>query len=405
MVSLPEIVTSRIAFKLSPKAEVLVKKGHPWIFENSIVQQKSEGKSGDLAIIFDNKNNKFLACGLYDPDSPIRIKVLQPNEAVTIDKDWFNAQIERSFNIRKPLLQTDTNSYRLIYGENDHFPGLIADVYNDVIVVKLYYAIWFPYLKDILPLLLETSKAKTMVLRLGRNLQKIGNEYKLADGEVIFGQLDNEVVVFKEHGINFSANVIHGHKTGYFLDHRENRRRVGEMSKGKTVLDVFSYAGGFSVHALAGGATEVVSIDISAKALEMAKENTLLNPFKGKHITMAVDAFEGMQQLIKQKKKFDIVVIDPPSFAKQKSEVEKAKFHYNKLAELSIQLVKSNGTLVMASCSSRITSDEFFNIIEKAFSKSEKQAQLIEKTYHDIDHPIAFEEGAYLKCGYYEISK
>ena len=392
---------TRIAIKLKPAAERMVKKGHPWVFENSITKQSGEAKAGDLAIIYDNKKNKFLACGLYDPKSPIRIKLLQYHKPSSIDSAWFLEKIHAAFEIRRPLFQTNTNSYRLIYGENDGLPGLIADVYHDVLVMKLYSAIWFPYLDLIVPHLLNLNQCKTIVLRLSRSLQNSDTDHNFKDGQILFGTLENEVVIFKEHGLNFSANVVHGHKTGYFLDHRENRRKVGELAKNKKVLDVFSYAGGFSVHALAGGATEVTSIDISAKALEMARQNAALNPHQGKHTTLAVDAFEGMETLIQQGRQFDLVIIDPPSFAKRESEVEIAKKQYAKLARFGAKLVGPEGTILLASCSSRIKAEVFFQISEEAIQATGKHFKLIEKTFHDVDHPITFPEGAYLKAGYY----
>lgn len=318
MIAIPEIETQRIAIKLTPKAEVLIKKGHPWVFDKSIVKQNKPGKAGDLVIIFDNRDNKFLACGLLDPSSPIRIKILQANKPANINSDWFKSKIQEAYNKRIPLLKTDTNSYRLIYGENDNMPSFIADVYDKVLVIKLYSNIWLPYLNNILPHLIKTSKAATVVLRLSRNVAREGNKYGLEEGQIIHGELKNEEVNFKEHGVNFSANVIKGHKTGYFLDHRENRRKVGELAKGKTVLDVFSYAGGFSVHALAGGAKEVTSLDISAQALAIAEENAQLNEFTGTHDIIVGDAFDELENLAEDKRKFDIVVIDPPLLLKVK---------------------------------------------------------------------------------------
>jgi len=404
MTTFPTPKIDRLAIKLKPATERMVKKGHPWVFDGGITKQSAPGKAGDLAIIYDNKKNKFLACGLYDPDSPIRIKVLQVHQSATINADWFRNKIKTAYEKRAPLLATDTNSYRLIYGENDGLPSLIADVYKNIIVVKLYSAIWFPYLNDILPTLLELSQCTTMVLRMSRLLQQNPNNLGLKDGQVLYGKLEEEVVVFKEHGINFSANVIHGHKTGYFLDHRHNRLKVGNLSKGKTVLDVFAYAGGFSVHALAKGASEVASIDISAKALVMAEQNAALNPHDGKHITLAVDAFKGLEDLIQRGKKYDIVVIDPPSFAKKEAEVEGAKNSYKRLAALGIQLVPKGGLLILASCTARIKAVDFFDTVESAIKASGRRFQIQEKTYHDTDHPISFPEGAYLKCGYYLIT-
>lgn len=400
MQKLPNITPQRLAVKLKANAEKLVKQGHPWIFTDSIAKLNKEGKSGDIAILFDQRKDAVFAIGLYDPASPIRIKVISSKPAKP-DAAFFEQKIDEAFAKRLTLLKSDTNSYRFIFGENDGFPGFIADVYADVLVVKLYSAIWYPYLHIIFPLLVEVSEAKTLVLRLSRGLQK-SSPYGLKDGQVLYGELKNEVVLFNEHGIRFSANVIHGHKTGYFLDHRDNRRRVGKLSKGKSVLDVFSYAGGFSVHALAGGATEVTSLDISAQALEMAVNNGRLNPHKGKHKTIAVDAFAGLQTLIDEGKKFDIVVIDPPSFAKSAKEVNAAKNSYSRLAALGVQLVKTKGVLVLASCSSRVSAESFFEISESVLHNSGRSFRILDKTFHDSDHPIGFPEGAYLKTGYYQ---
>ncbi len=396
---LPNIPTKILAVKLRPSAERTLKQKHPWVFSDSIVKINAEGNSGDIAIIYDTKKNKFLALGLFDPDSPIRIKVIQFGKPAKIDSRWFQNKIQQAYKKRASLLETDTNSYRLIFGENDNLPGLIADVYDKVLVIKLYSAIWYPYLSEILPELIKTTQCETIVLRTSRQLQQRKEKHKLFDGQVIYSDLKNEVVIFKEHGVRFSANVIHGHKTGYFLDHRANRKRVGELSKNKTVLDVFSYAGGFTVHALVGGALEVTSLDISGQALEMAKQNVALNTHKGKHHIIKEDAFTALQDLINQKKKFDIVVIDPPSFAKRQSEVEGALHSYKRLTNLGKRLVKKGGILVMASCSSRIKAADFFEIVETNL----KYFQIIEKTTHDTDHPISFPEGAYLKCGYYQL--
>ncbi|WP_298423753.1 class I SAM-dependent rRNA methyltransferase [uncultured Kordia sp.] len=403
MIALPEISTSKIAIKLKPSAETLVKKGHPWIFENSIIKQNKEGNSGDLAIIFDTRKNKFLACGFYDPNSPIRIKILQANKPANINAKWFSEKVNEAYEKRIPLLKTDTNSYRLVYGENDNLPSLVADVYDNVLVVKLYASFWFYHLKDILPELIKVSKVSTTVLRLSRNVQKEKNTFGFTDGQILDGKLNNEVIVFKEHGVNFSANVIHGHKTGYFLDHRNNRKKVGELSRGKTVLDVFSYAGGFSVHALVGDAKAVTSLDISAPALEIAKSNAKLNEYSGTHNIIVGDAFEELNNLAKANKKFDIVVIDPPSFAKSATEVDKALASYKKLTQLGLQLVERKGTLVLASCSSRVTSEVFFDLVEETLHRNNANYTMLEKTLHDIDHPIGFKEGAYLKCMYVKI--
>ena len=391
----------RLAIKLTAKGENYVQQGHPWVFSDSIVKINDDAKSGDLAIIFGKRKNGMIGIGLYDADSPIRIKMIyNESKGVKIDEAFFLEKIKNAYQKRLPLLKTETTSYRLIFGENDGFPSLIADVYDSVLVVKLYSELWLPYLKTILESLVETSGCETVVIRLSRGLQQ-SNSHQLKDGEVVYGILENEVVEFVEHGVNFSANVIKGHKTGYFLDHRENRRQVGLLSSNKTVLDVFSYAGGFSVHALANGAKEVSSLDISEQALEIALQNGKLNTYSGKHITLAGDAFKILEQLISEKKKFDVVVIDPPSFAKQQTEILLAKKKYAQLARLGEKLTAREGLLVLASCSSRVTATSFYDINEQTLISSKRSFSVVQKTQHDIDHPIGFPEGAYLKCGYY----
>jgi 23S rRNA (cytosine1962-C5)-methyltransferase len=393
----------RLAVKLSVTGERSVRSGHPWIFSESIEKINLEGASGDIAIIFSHTKNKVIGVGLYDPDSPIRIKMLHRGGGASIDTEFFSERIHTAFARRVELLDTNTNSYRLLFGENDGFPGFIADVYDQVLVVKLYSEIWLPYLDTILKVLIEVSGCNCSVIRLSRKLQA-SKKCTYKDGDILFGELTNEVVEFVEHGVHFSANVIKGHKTGYFLDHRANRKLVGDLSEGKEVLDVFSYAGGFSVHALAKGAKEVTSLDISKQALEVALYNGKLNKYKGLHKTISGDAFEEMNKLIRQKKKFDIVVIDPPSFAKNLKEVEVAKKKYSQLATLGEQLCRKGGMLVLASCSSRISSETFFEINKVALTNKLRKFSVHLTTGHDIDHPISFPEGAYLKCGYYKLS-
>lgn len=397
---LPEIPTKRIAIKVRPSVNKIIKKGHPWVFEDAIEKQNIEGAAGDVAIVFDRKTNKLLAVGLYDPFSPIRIKILQRG-SLQLNKDWFQEKIQQCLAIRQPLLKTDTNSYRLVSGENDGLPSLVADVYAHVLVVKIYSLIWLPYLKMIFPILLKQTGCTTLVLRMSRSVQKQPELlHGLEDGQVITGELEDEEVVFTEYGLRFYANVIKGHKTGYFLDHRDNRRKIGTMARNKRVLDIFAYAGGFSVHALGGGAKRVVSLDISKQALEMARRNVALNFENPNHECMPADAFKGMDQLRKSGEVFDIIIVDPPSFAKRASEIDKAIQAYAQLAKLAIPLVAKNGILLLASCSSRVDADTFFETNLNILQQSNRKFTELERTFHDIDHPIGFPEGAYLKAMY-----
>ncbi len=403
-IKFPPIKPQVLAIKLTTKGERSVRSHHPWIFSESVEKVNKTARTGDVAIIFSQSKNNVIGVGLYDADSPIRIKMIHYNGGAKLDTAFFKEKIKIAYTLRLDLLETQTNSYRLLFGENDGFPGFIADVYANVLVVKLYSAIWMPYLETIVKELIDISNTTTVVLRLSRNLQQ-KKDFPLAEGTVLYGTLKNETILFKEHGVNFSANVIKGHKTGYFLDHRENRKRVGKLSKGKNVLDVFSYAGGFSIHALANNAKQVTSLDISEQALELAKANGKLNSTTGTHKTIAGDAFEAMQQLIQEKKEFDVVVIDPPSFAKRKKEISTAKKKYAQLAELGEKLTARGGLLVLASCSSRISEEEFFQINSEVLQQQSRRFSLQLKTGHDEDHPVTFPEGAYLKCGYYRFKE
>lgn len=397
-------MNKRLAAKLKSAGEKAVKQGHPWVWQNSIDKITEGGNCGDHVIIFDKRKNKFLAFGLYDPKSPIRIKVLQVNQPMVLDRDWIHDKLRIALAIRQPLLETDTNSFRWIYGENDGLPGLIIDVYDNVCVIKLYSLIWKNLLGDITEIITELYSVKAIVLRLSRNVTlQIDPTDINQNGAVIWGKLNDPEVIFTEYGLRFSANVVDGHKTGYFLDHRHNRKQVGDLANGKKVLDVFSYAGGFSVHALAGGAKSVLSLDISKQALQMAQKNAQLNKLSARHKVLVSDAFEGMEQLYKNNARFDLIVVDPPSFAKKAEENQRAIKSYGRLTSYAARLVTQDGILVMASCSSRVSKEEFFAKVEAALEEEGYIYEIIQKAEHDIDHPIKISEAAYLKCGYYKI--
>lgn len=390
-----------LAVKLKTAAEKAVKQSHPWVFSKGIAKINKAGNAGDLCVIFDRDTNKVFALGLYDPDSPIRIKILHAGGSSRIDAGFFKRKLQKAFALRKGLLKTDTNAYRLLFGENDGFPGMIVDVYNQVGVIKLYSGIWLPYLNDLVKEIAAIAQLDAVVLRLSRNLQK--RNFPLPEGKVLFGELKSTSVIFKEYGVKFEVDVLFGHKTGFFLDHRDNRKRIGKLAKGKTVLDVFSYAGGFSVHALSGGAKEVTSLDFSQQALELAKQNAKLNEVSGKHTVLQGDAFVLLNELIEQGKKYEVVIIDPPSFAKSKNEIEIAKKKYAELALIGAKLTEKKGLLLLASCSSRIKADVFAEIHRDAFRNAGIKYTLLDFTEHDVDHPIGFKEGAYLKSAYYRI--
>ncbi len=390
----------RMAVHVKPAAERALRGGHPWLFEDGITDMSFEGAAGDLAVVFDSKD-KFLAVGLYDPDSPIRVKVLQHNDPATINGHWFAGKLRNAVALREPLRGTDTDGYRLVYGENDGLPGFVVDRYADTLVLKVYTAAWFPYLREIVPLLLEVQAAERVILRLSRNVAA-GETFGLSDGVALVGDVLRDPVLFRENGLWFAADVVAGHKTGFFFDQRENRARVGALSDGAAVLDVFAYAGGFSLYAARGGAKRVVSVDISGPALETAQANFALNADDPKvaaaqHETRVGDAFEILADMRLRGEQFDVVVIDPPSFAKREAEIESALRSYAQLAELGAAVTREGGEIVLASCSSRVRPDVFYNIVTRSVGRTLTN---VRKHGHALDHPVGFPEGEYLKCLY-----
>ncbi|MCA9918526.1 MAG: class I SAM-dependent methyltransferase [Anaerolineales bacterium] len=400
---LPGPSQKRLALRVSPAAERAIRSGHPWLFDKAIRQQNGDGRSGDLAVIFDRKN-RFLAIGLYAPASPIRVRILAQGQPTQIDADWFLHKLETAAELRAPLLQTNTTGYRLVYGENDGLPGLVIDRYGETLVVKLYTTAWVPHLRDVLAAATQLMQPKRIVLRLSRFVQSQTEAlYGLHDGQVWGQPMRNEGVRFVENGLNFEADAVHGQKTGFFLDQRDNRARVEQLAAGKRVLNVFAYTGGFSLYAARGGATEVVSLDLSQPALANAMRNFKLNRDNAavaaaEHELLVGDAFLTMQQLIANKRRFEMVIIDPPAFAKRQDEVERALTAYGRLVRLGLKLLRPGGVLVMASCSSRVSAEQFFELVHKTALGVKRPLQEIERTGHALDHPIGFPEGAYLKC-------
>lgn len=388
-----------VAVRMVPAAERKLRDGHPWLFADSITSVSHNGRFGDTAILFDRKN-RLLGVGLYDPDSPIRVRLLHVGGAAQVGADLFRQKLANAIAIRAPLLQTNTTGYRLVHGENDGFGGLVIDRYGETAVFKLYSLAWLPHLPVLVEQFVDLLPLEAVVLRLSRNIAAdVQREAGLQDGDVVWGTAVSPIVRFRENGLLFEADVVQGQKTGFFLDQRDNRRRVGEWASGRTVLNVFAYTGGFSLYALRGGATHAVSLDQSQPALDMAAQHVQLNGFDpAKHETMAGDAFQLMADLHAQKQRFEMVIIDPPSFAKRKSEVARALGAYRRLVQLGAQLLARDGVFVMASCSSRVEAEPFFELVHEAAVGVKRPLHEIERTQHAIDHPIIFPEAAYLKC-------
>ena len=393
--------------QISQTAEHALRSGHPWIFDQAITEQSHAGNPGDLAVIFDDKR-RFLAVGLYDPTSPIRVRILQSRQPATINADWFKTRLEAAANLRSPLneqpAERATTGYRLVHGENDGFPGLVIDRYANTQVIKLYTPAWIPHLREFLTALAQVCPAERLILRLNRSLlQQKEFISGLSNGQLLSGLPIDGPILFMENGLVFETDPILGQKTGFFLDQRENRARVELLSKNKSVLNVFAYTGGFSVYAARGGASQVVSVDLSAPAMKIASNNMAHNRQNANvaatlHETISEDAFELLTRFGTEKRQFDMVIIDPPMFAQNQNQIKAALYSYQRLTHLGLGVLRRGGVLVQASCSSRVEADVFFNSIHQAARDSNRRLIEIERTGHALDHPIGFKDGAYLKC-------
>ncbi|HUS35373.1 MAG TPA: class I SAM-dependent rRNA methyltransferase [Verrucomicrobiae bacterium] len=367
-----------LRLRLRPTAESIVRGGHPWVFADSIKEQNREGRAGEIAAIFD-RNDKFLAVGFYDPESPIRVRIIHSGKPIEINSGFWRKRFDAALTKRK--FHSSTTGYRCIHGENDGFPGLILDRYEDTYVFKIYTAAWTDRINEVAGLV----KAPNVVLRTSRNLG-------LPEATVLRGEAKASVQ-FLENEIRFEADVLRGQKTGFFLDQRENRQIVETLAKDRTVLNAFSFSGGFSVYAARGGAESVCDLDISAHALESARRNFALNNLSASHETIQADTFEFLAQ--KPSRKFGLIVLDPPSLAKRASEKAGALRAYRQLVQSALPWLDRDGILMAASCSAHVTPEEFFSTVLKASGLNE-----FRRAENPVDHPATFPEARYLKCIY-----
>lgn len=393
----------RIALHVTRDAQRQLRAGHPWLYDQAITKQSHAGQPGDLAVVYDDRN-KFLAIGLYDPTSAIRVRVLQRRQPAPIDRRWFQARLEESAARRAPLAAEAITGYRLVHGENDGLPGLIIDRYEQTLVIKLYTAAWVPHLPLAVDALAQLGGAQRIVLRLSRTVQQQpAHLHGLADGQTLCGPPLAGPIVFQERGALFEVDPVRGQKTGFFLDQRDTRALIEQLTEGRTVLDVFAYTGGLSVCAARGGAREVVSLDASRPSLEAARRNMALNRDHPKvaaarHEVMAADAFAALRRLHRAHRSFDVVILDPPSFATNREELSSALTAYERLTRLGLDVLSPGGTLVYSCCSGHISPALFFKTVHRAATAAGHPLRELKRTGQPLDHPVGFPEGAYLKC-------
>ena len=399
----PAKQVSRLRLRIRATAETTLRAGHPWLFAESILAQNREGDLGELAVIYDRKD-RYLAVGLFDPHSPIRVRVLHTGKPQAIDAAWWSARLDQALRRRQGLFDSRTTGFRWINGESDGWPGFVLDRYDRTLVLKLYTAAWLPQLAALTARIVGRLIPERIVLRLSRNIQAFaGRRFGKADGTILHGPSLDGPVIFEEAGLRFEADVLRGQKTGFFLDQRENRRQVGSLARGRTVLNAFSFSGGFSLHAALGGARSVADLDISSHALASAERNFALNQSHPvvtacHHELIQADTFQWFTE--NPRRVFGLIVFDPPSFAKRESERAGAIRAYGRLAMLGIDHLAPGGILVVCSCSAHVDAQEFFAAVRQSAAGSGRHFQELNTTGHAPDHPAAFKEAKYLKAIY-----
>lgn len=370
---------------------------HPWIFSGAVHHADHEIASGGTVDVL-SFNKQFLARAAYSPNSQIRARIWT-FEDEPVDREFFRKRI-RSTIVSRSTFQVSgaSSASRLIYAESDGIAGLIVDRYGDVLVLQSLTT-GTEYWKDIIAdLLIEETGCSAIYERSDADVRELeGLEPKVG---LLRGSMIHDPLTIVENDLKFNINFVDGHKTGFYLDQRMNRLRVRELAKDRDVLDCFCYTGGFSVNALAGGAKSVLSVDSSADALTLCKENVALNDLDPTcHTTLEGDVFQLLRKFRDEARSFDMIVLDPPKFAPTAAHADKATRAYKDINLFAFKLLRPGGILVTFSCSGGVDAALFQKIVAGAALDAGVEAQIVEYMSQGPDHPVAlnFPEGAYLK--------
>jgi 23S rRNA (cytosine1962-C5)-methyltransferase len=387
-------------------ASIKLKKGrsksflrkHPWIFSGAIDSVNNIEHNGETVEIF-SSDGKLLGYGSYSFHSQISIRVLSFYPSEKIDTDLFRQRIESSIRLRNDIInKKTTNTYRLINGEGDFLPGLIVDIYNKYLICQFLSAGAEFWKKEIIDILSTSLDLEGIFERSDLDIRKKEGLNPIKG--IIWGKEPPDLIEVIENGNKFLVDVKTGHKTGFYLDQRDNRNLLLQFSAGVEVLNCFSYTGGFSVYSLKGGANKVTNVDSSSEALNLAGKNISINGFdSSKYENIQNDVFKYLRKLRDEDKHFDLIILDPPKFAESSSQIEKASRGYKDINLLALKLLKKNGVLFTFSCSGHITTELFNKIIADAATDSGREIHILKYLTQSADHIIStgFPEGLYLK--------
>lgn len=394
-----------ITITLKPKREDNVLRFHPWIFSGAIARISDEAhlNEGDL-IRVESSSHQFLALGHWQIGS-ISVRIISFVDTV-IDRNFFRNKIEAAYALRRNLLLNNelqdrlTNSYRLIHGEGDGLPGLIVDVYNNTAVLQAH-SVGMHHLRQLLAELIVELTATaavpvTKVYYKSEGTMPHKAPVDVHDGYLI-GEYESDDDISFENGLRFRADWLEGQKTGFFLDQRDNRALLEHYAKGRDVLNMFCYTGGFSFYALRGGARMVHSVDASDKAIALVNENVNMNFGKVQcHEAFVTDAFKFLDDI---KDRYDLIILDPPAFAKHRDALHNALVGYRRLNALAFRQIRRGGILFTFSCSQAVSKEQFRLAVFTAAAQSGRHVRILHQLTQPIDHPISIyhPEGEYLK--------
>ena len=375
--------------------EKSLKRRHPWVFSGAVAKVQGNPGPGETIGLW-SATGEFLAVAAYSPASQIVARVWDWKERA-IDRAFFDEHIKRAVEQRRTLLQdTDTDAVRLVHGESDGLPGVVADRYGDTVVLQLSSTGADRWRAEIADALLEASGAGRIWERSDADVRQLEGLAPVT--AALRGAREPTRITVTENGLKFGVDLEHGHKTGFYLDQRDNRRRVRELARGREVLDGFCYSGGFALNAAAGGAKSVTAVDSSAEALALARGNAEMNGLAQAE-WLEGDVFQMLRRFRDQARSFDLIVLDPPKFAPTAAHAEKAARAYKDINLLAFKLLRPGGLLATFSCSGGVGADLFQKIVAGSALDAGVQAQIIERLGPGADHPIAlnFPEGDYLK--------
>jgi 23S rRNA (cytosine1962-C5)-methyltransferase len=383
---------------LKPGREKSLLRRHPWVFSGAVARIEGKAAAGDTVHVV-AADGQFLGVGALNPDANISARVWDWHEATQVNTAFFHRRLEAAIGMRRTLFaRKPDEAERLVHGESDGLPGLIVDRYADVVVVQISSAGCNRWREAIIEALQRITAARAIYERSDADVLEL--EGLTARTGLLRGELDTPVVEIRENGIRLQVDVAGGHKTGFYLDQRDNRVRVGRFAAGREVLNCFSYTGGFTLQALAHGAASVASVDSSADALRLARENVRLNGLPEDRCEWVdADVFQHLRKLRDQNRRFDLIILDPPKFAPTAATAERAARGYKDINLLGFKLLRPGGLLATFSCSGGVSADLFRKIVAGAALDAGTDAQVIDQFHSTPDHPVslAFPEGEYLK--------